>query len=355
MKILFAGGGTLGPVTPLLAVAEAWRSVDPGVEFVWVGTPSGPDRAAVEAAGVRFLSLPVARLPRYPSVEWLTLPVNLFRAAQRAWTILKTEKPNLVATAGGYTGVPLVVAARMMGIHSWLHQQDVEPILSSKLCAPFCDLITVAFEASRSAFPAEKTHVVGNPVRSSMLMGDRDQAARSFGFDPARPCVLVTGGGGGSAWLNGLMETIGADLAREANVIHITGPGKMTDALAGFGQNYLAVELLTTEMRDAMTAADVVVSRAGMGTITELAARRKPSVVIPLPNSPQEANARVLEAASAAIVLRQGATTPQEMLEAVRGLVTRFDRRSAFSEAIGTVLRTDVAAELVTRLRTLAK
>ncbi|NBS42006.1 hypothetical protein EBS80_05120, partial [bacterium] len=154
-------------MTPLLAVAEVWRSMDPTVEFVWVGTPNGPDRAAVEAAGIRFVSLPVARLTRYPSVEWLTLPVNLFRAARGAWAILKHEAPNLVATAGGYTGVPLVAAARMMGIHSWLHQQDVEPILSSKLCAPFCDLITVAFEASLAAFPSEKTHVVGNPVRES--------------------------------------------------------------------------------------------------------------------------------------------------------------------------------------------
>ncbi|NBS41540.1 UDP-N-acetylglucosamine--N-acetylmuramyl-(pentapeptide) pyrophosphoryl-undecaprenol N-acetylglucosamine transferase, partial [bacterium] len=116
-----------------------------------------------------------------------------------------------------------------------------------------------------------------------------------------------------------------------------------------------AVELLTTEMRDAMAAADVVVSRAGMGTITELAARRKPSVVIPLPNSPQEANARVLEAANAAIVLRQGATTPQEMLEAVRGLVAHADRRERLADAIAAVLRTNVAAELVMRLRVLAK
>lgn len=355
MKILFAGGGTLGPVTPLLAVAEAWRSVDPSVEFVWVGTPNGPDRAAVAAAGIRFVSLPVARLTRYPSVEWLTLPFNLFRAARGAWSVLKQEAPNLVATAGGYTGVPIVAAARMMGIHAWLHQQDVEPILSSKLCAPFCDAITVAFEASLAAFPSDRTHLVGNPVRGSMLMGDRDAAARSFGFDPSRPCVLVTGGGGGSLWINGLMETIGGELAQSANVIHLTGPGKMTDALASLGGNYLAVELLTTEMRDAMAAADVVVSRAGMGTITELAARRKAAVVIPLPNSPQEANARVLETANAAIVLRQGSTTPQEMLEAIRGLVTRAERRAAFGEAMGAVLRTNVAAELVTRLRVLAK
>ena len=163
----------------------------------------------------------------------------------------------------------------------------------------------------------------------------------------------VTGGGGGSAWLNGMMEIVGGDLAAFANVIHITGPGKMTDRLGSFGQNYVAVELLTNDMREAVAAADAVVCRAGMGTITELAARRKPAVVIPLPRSPQEANARALEEVGAAVVLRQGAVTPQELFEAIRGILVRDDRRDALSAAMNSVLRTDVASEIVSRLLTL--
>lgn len=355
MKILFAGGGTLGPVTPLLAVAEALRDIDPGVEFVWVGTPNGPDRAAVEAAGIRFLTLPVARLPRYPSVEWVMLPANLFRAARQAWTILKAEQPSLVATAGGFTGVPLVVAARVLGIPSWLHDQDARPILSSKLVAPFATSITVAWEASLDAFPKDKTNVVGNPVRASMMAGSREDAIRAFRLDPARPTVLAFGGGGGSAWLNGQMEIVGEEMAREANVIHLTGLGKMTDRLASFGGTYRAEELLTARMADAMAAADVVVCRAGMGTITELSARQKAAVVVPLPNSPQEDNARVLETAQAAVVMRQGAATPQELLEAVLGLVRHSERRHALGGAMARVLPTDVADRLARHLLSLAK
>lgn len=355
MKILFAGGGTLGPVTPLLAVAEAWKRIDPSVEFVWVGTPKGPERAAVEAAGIRFLSLPVARLTRYPSAEWPMLPVNLFRASRGAWEILMRERPNLVASAGGFTGVPIVAAARAQGIPSWLHQSDVRPILSSVLSAPFASWITVAWESTARAFPAGKTRVVGNPARRSVLAADRDLALAKFGLDASRPTVLVTAGGGGSLWFNHQMETVGAELVRDANVIHLTGLGKMSEALQGFGKNYVAEELLTGGMADALAAADVVVCRAGMGTITELSARRKPAIVVALPDSPQEDNAHVLADANAAMVLRQGATTPQEFLEAIRGLLRDEPRRRALSSAIASVLPTDVADALVARLQSLAK
>lgn len=379
MKILLAGGGTLGPVTPLLAVAEAWRVVDPSVEFVWVGTPSGPDRKVVEAAGLRFVSIPVARLTRYPSVEWLMLPVNLFRAARQSWKILKDERPNLVASAGGFTGVPLIVAARILGIPSWLHQQDVRPILSSKLVVPFVTWISTAWELSLSAFPKGKSAWVGNPVRANgtkvpenslprdfspastdfpgtlVPSGSRESAVRRFGLDPSRQTVLVFGGGGGALFLNRLMETIGREVAETANVIHIVGTGKMTPALEQMGDNYVAVELLTEAMSDALTAADLVVCRAGMGTISDLAARGKAAIVVPLPNSPQEDNARVLEAGEAALVLREGTTSPQECLEAIRGLLRDEQRRRSLGDGVRRLLRTDVAGALVERLRRIVK
>ncbi len=379
MKILFAGGGTLGPVTPLLAVAEAWRAVDPSVEFVWVGTPNGPDRKVVEAAGVRFVSIPVARLTRYPSVEWLLLPVNLFRAARQSWKILKDEQPNLVASAGGFTGVPLVVAARVLGIPSWLHQQDVRPILSSKLVVPFATWISTAWESSLTSFPKGKSAWVGNPVRANgtkvplnsfprdvspastdfpgtlVPSCSREASVRRFGLDPSRQTVLVFGGGGGALFLNRLMETVGREIAETANVIHIVGIGKMTQALETMGDRYVAVELLTEAMSDALTAADLVVCRAGMGTISDLAARGKAAIVVPLPNSPQEDNARVLETGDAAVVLREDATSPQECLETIHGLLRDDDRRRSLGNNVRNLLRTDVAATLVDRLRRIVK
>jgi len=299
--------------------------------------------------------LPVARLTRYPSIEWPKLPVNLFRAARGAWNLLKSERPDLVASAGGFTGVPVIVAARALGIPSWLHQSDVRPILSSILSAPFATRVTVAWEKTAKAFPAQKTRVVGNPVRASVLASNRDAALAKFGLDPTRPTLLIFGGGGGAGWFNGMMEIVGAEIVREANVIHLTGVGKLTERLEGFGKNYVVEQLLVGGMADAFAAADLVVCRAGMGTITELAAWRKPAIVIPLPDSPQEDNASALADAGAAMVLRQSSTTPQEFLEAIRGLLRDASRRQALSSAVSSVLPTDVAETLAVRLQSLAK
>ena len=350
MKILFAGGGTLGPVTPLLAVAEAWRAVDSSVEFVWVGTPSGPDRKVVEAAGVRFASIPVARLTRYPSLEWLTLPLSLYRAARQSWNILKNERPDFVASAGGFTGVPLIAAARILGIPSWLHQQDVRPILSSRLVIPFATWISTAWESSLAAFPKGKSTWVGNPVRRIATNG-RDASVRRFDLDPSRKTVLVFGGGGGALFLNRMMEAVGHEIAETANVIHIVGTGKMTHALERMGEGYLSVELLTNSMSDALEAADLVVCRAGMGTISDLAARGKAAIVVPMPNSPQEDNARVLASGDGAVVLREGSTSPQEFLGMVRGLLRDDVRRRVLGENARRLLRTDVAGTIVGRLQ----
>ncbi len=353
MKILFTGGGTLGPVTPLLAVAEAWKQYDSDVEFVWVGTPNGPEREMIEKAEIRFLSLPVARLTRYPSIEWILLPINLFRAVLGAWSILKSEKPNLIASAGGYTSVPVVIAGRMMHVPSWIHQSDVLPILSNQLMAPFATWITTAFSASASAFPKNKTSVVGNPVRSSILTVDRETAMRRFELDPTRQTVLIFGGGGGASWLNEMMEVIGADLVKDVNVIHLTGKGKLSEHLIEIKGNYFAGEFLTDRMPSAYAAADVVICRAGTGTITELAALGKPAIVIPLPNSPQRDNARVLAEVNAALVLQQNTTTPQEFLEAIRALVRDTSRCQQYGVQISRLLQTNVADLIVDRLRKL--
>lgn len=351
MKMLFAGGGSLGPVTPLLAVAEALRERDPSIELLWVGTPSGPERTLVEDAGIRFCALPVARLTRYPSLEWLALPINAVRAMVGARRLMRNERPDLVASAGGFTGVPVAVAAFVDGVPSWLHQSDVPPILSGRLSAPFASWVTVAWPQTAAAFPADRTEVVGNPARASVAGMTRDAGHARFGLDPSRPTVLVTGGGGGAEWVNRCMEAVGGELAREANVIHLTGLGKKTDALDRFGPAFVARELLSGEMAAALAAADALVGRAGMGTITEIAARGIPSILIPLPGSPaQEQNAAALAATGGTVVFRQDAMTPQELLEAIRALLRDEPRRRALSEAAYATLQTDAADRIASRL-----
>src|SRR3989339_1519603 len=147
-KILFAGGGTLGPVTPLLAVAEAWRKRDALVDMVWVGTPHGPEQEVVNKAGIRFLTLLVARVPRYPTWEWIWLPFRFLFVLFQSVQLLRRERPDVIGSAGGYTAVPIVMAGWLLRIPAWIHQQDVPPALTNRIMAPFARWITVAWKIS---------------------------------------------------------------------------------------------------------------------------------------------------------------------------------------------------------------
>lgn len=343
-KILFAGGGTLGPVTPLLAVAQALRADTPEMEMVWVGTPSGPERTLVEEAGMKFLYLPVARLTRYPSTEWVLLPLRLIQAIMTAWSVVRRERPSLIATAGGYTGVPVAWVGWWLGIPVWVHQPDVLPILSVRLIAPFATRITTAWQKTAKAFSVKKTRVIGNPVRPDIYAGAKDRAAERFAFDLTRPTVLVMGGGGGSAWINARIKDLLPEVLEQANVLHITGKGKKEDTHPPVPRRYKAIEQLTEGMADALALADVVVTRAGMGALAECAALQKAVVVIPLPHSPQEANAQEITAVDAGIVLRQATASMGDMKGSILGLIQSAKRREEYGRALHALLPTQARA-----------
>ena len=359
MKILFTGGGTLGPVTPLLAVAEAWKKIDPSVEFVWVGTHHGPERVFVEKEGIRFVPMTTARLVRYVSVEWLSLPFRFGAASAQAYAILSREKPDLIAAAGGYTSVPIVMIASMMKIPTWIHQSDARPIMTNQLLAPFASLITVAWEKTKHAFPKSKTTVVGNPVRESIRNGIKARAELMFGCNPNKPTVFIFGGGTGSSWLNQFVDDTREELLLIANVIHVTGKGKKSSSRVvenekeGEKGNYFAVESMMDEMPDAYAIADVVVCRAGTGAISELAALKKAAIIIPLLDSPQEDNAKMIETSS--VVLHQGSVTSRDVLNQVRRLLNDPMEQISLGARLSISLETNCAERIVGILKEMKK
>ena len=155
-KILFSGGGTLGPVVPLLAVWDqiVKRSPVP-VEAVWVGTPDGPERNVVKKKGLRFISLSAPKLRRYFALQTLVLPFIFAAAFFRAFYLLKKERPSVVISAGGYTSVPIHLAAWLLRIVAFVHQQDVVVGLTNKIIAPKATSVTCAFKESLAHLPKQ--------------------------------------------------------------------------------------------------------------------------------------------------------------------------------------------------------
>ena len=337
----------MGSVTPLLAVWEAWRASDSRVTAVWVGTAHGPERTVVEAQGISFLTLPAVRVPRYFSLEWLTSPFTFLVAFSKAINIVRSQKPNLVASAGGYTAVPIVYAAKLLGVRVWVHQQDVELTKTTRLTVPFADLVTVAWERNRNDL-GDRVKLVGNPVRPSLLKGSRERSREAFSLNRQKPTVLVVGGGTGSAWINEAIDTVAGSLTQHANVIHLTGRNK---AIEPQHPDHHVREFVDEHMADALAVADVVVCRAGLATITELAALSKAAVMIPLPHSPQEANAQMV--ADACVVLDQRHTTPEQLLEQIVALLGDNKRRADLGAKMHSKLRTHIADEIVEMLKAL--
>ncbi len=346
--ILFTGGGTLGPVTPLLAVAAEWRKHEGDVRFSWIGTPHGPERSLIEGAKIPFFSLSAPKFDR--SRKW-TLPfVPFFFLISfiKSWNRLKELQPSLVMSAGAYVSLPIVIAAWMRRIPVWIHQLDVAPGLANKLMAPFATHISVAWSQSADAFPKKKTTVVGGMARLALTFGNRSTAYQRYSLRSHLPTVLVIGGGTGATSINHAMTIIAEELLQKVNVIHLTGQGKMLPDLQKLHEaerGYVALEFLQEGMADAFAAADIVVCRAGMGTIAELALLGKPAILVPRVATDQEANATALQNLGAANVIRE--ITPQILLQEIQKLLHHPEDRQALARNICAIFPLNAEERIV--------
>ncbi|MDD5110701.1 MAG: undecaprenyldiphospho-muramoylpentapeptide beta-N-acetylglucosaminyltransferase [Patescibacteria group bacterium] len=352
MKIVFAGGGTMGSVSPLLAIRSALSQQGVKVEGLWLGTAEGPERAAVERQGIAFQALKAGKLRRYFDWRTLTLPFTLSRSALKARKILQRFSPDVVVTAGSYVAVPVVVAAWSLRIPSLLHQQDVVPSLTNRLLAPFSSAITVTFTQSLKHFPKRKTLITGNPVRPDLKLAERSSAYAQYRFSDQVPTILVLGGGTGAAALNRLVWDGLDRLVSFCQVIHLTGRGKM--AVIPEHSRYRAFEFVDTDMAYAYAVADLAVTRAGMGALSELAALGKPAIVIPIPNSHQEANALAFAKNNAAILLPQHGLAVTDFVEQIRKTLEDRALLNNLSRNIGQLLPENAVRALTDVVRRFA-
>ncbi len=340
--VLFAGGGTGGPVTPLLAVASQMLQTDATIHPVWAGTDTGPERELVEPYGFPYFAIPIAKLPRYLSMQLITAPFDYLRARRTARDIMKTIRPRVVISAGGFTAVPVVHAANAFGIPCISHQLDCVPGLSNRLIARQSRFVTTSFEYSDRPFGrGVESHAIPTPTRFGRSdLPTREEACAFFHLNPARPVLFVTGGGTGAIALNRAIEALAEDLLTDMQIIHLTGKGKNSH-FSVQQDGYVRSDFFTSEMMTAYAAADLVVSRAGIGAIAELAACAKPVILVPLPDSPQEANARALEDA-VRVIEQEGKRAWIDFLGfTIRDLMANDDDRRQLGESLYDAFPTD--------------
>jgi len=350
-RILLTGGGTAGSVTPLLAVAEE-ISADQSVELVWLGTKSGPEKRMVEEQGIKFLSIASGKLHRYFDWRNFFQPFKVLAGFFQSFFLMLKWRPDLVMSAGGFVGVPAVWAAWFLRVPALVHQQDVRPGLANKLIAPMARVITVTFEKSLDDY-GKKAVWIGNPVRQN-IKEDKSEAIDFFKTKSDLPTILVVGGGTGATAINDLIWQGLDRLIGFCRIIHLTGMGKGGEKIKH--ENYQAFEFLDIkQMAAALHTADLVISRCGLGILTELSFLGKPAILIPMPNSHQEDNAQVFAQEQAALVLDQKKLDKDSFIKNIKNILADQSLRRNLSANIKKVIKTGANEKMVEIVRGIFK
>lgn len=305
----------------------------------------------VRNAGFDFCGLPAGRFRRYVTVRNLGTPFLVGAGLTQAVRWVRRFRPNVALGAGGFGTLTPLLAARFQGVPIAVHQQDVAPGLANRILAPLAAQVTVALPETATLFKT-RALVTGNPVRAEFGQGDAARGRSRFALDDGRPLVLVTGGGTGALQLNRIVAEAARDLVASCAIVHLTGAGKAV--LDPQHPRYHQREFLAEGMADVIAAADVVVSRAGMSSLTEIAATRKAAILVPMPRSHQEANAAAFARHGAAQVISEAELTREHLVASVRTLLDDAERRQALGDAAARLLPPDAADAIAGRLITLA-
>jgi UDP-N-acetylglucosamine--N-acetylmuramyl-(pentapeptide) pyrophosphoryl-undecaprenol N-acetylglucosamine transferase len=352
-RIILAGGGSGGPVFPLLAVAAELKKIDPTIEFLFVGTRRGPERKMVEDAGLKFVSIPAAKFRRYFSLSNFTDVFVFIYSLIKARKLIMGFKPDLIYGAGGYVALPISWMGWLAGIKVGMHQQDAGVGLANRLISPVASLITTALESTAKEFSsgsgmgkkplAASAEWVGNPIRQEFFTPVSPDARKAFGLDDSLPVLLIVGGATGSTQVNEVVIEAMPELVNTHQVIHATGAGKNNGEFKH--KNYHAYEFIPN-IADAMKLADIVIARAGLSTIAELSALGKIAIIVPMPDTHQEDNAQVLRDKAAAVVLAKHEFNSEGLPRIVTSLKFNVGRQKLLMDNIRKIMPHDAASRI---------
>jgi len=363
LKIIVSGGGTGGHIFPAISIANEIREMIPDCEFLFVGAEGRMEMERVPAAGYNIVGLPVMGFPRKPGISLIKFFINLARSMRVARRVIKQFNPDVVVGVGGYASGPILRVATKLKFPSVIQEQNSYAGVTNRLLAKRVDKICVAYDKMEKYFPAAKIVHTGNPVRKNLIgvSNLRDEALAYFGLKGDKKIIVVVGGSLGARTLN---ESVMASLAliRESNVDVVWQTGKyyypeMLKRLEGNQCQNLQVHEFLSRMDYAYTIADLVISRAGAGTISELCLVEKPVVLVPSPNvaeDHQTKNAMALVEKGAAVLIED--IQAKEKLFAVSlQLLSDNEKLKTMSENIAKLAKPNAASDIAKIVLELAK
>jgi UDP-N-acetylglucosamine--N-acetylmuramyl-(pentapeptide) pyrophosphoryl-undecaprenol N-acetylglucosamine transferase len=376
IRIAFTGGGTGGHIYPLLAVAEEVKEQlsrqGADFELLYFGSPEQYVQDFLKL-NIRIVKIVPFKIRRYFSVQniidFFKFPFALVQAFVKMFFVM----PDVLFSKGGTGAVAVVCAAWFYRVPIFIHESDSIPGRSSNFSFNLAKRVGISFDKTSESFKGDKVALVGNPVRSFLSESDDnltpDKAKKIFGFDPTIPLILVLGGSQGAVRINEFMIENVKEFVGKYQVLHQVGSqnfknfkNELTIATEKFipaeRERYKIVDFLQKEIKDAMTAADVIVSRAGSGAIFEIALMKKPSILIPLSESAgdhQKFNAYEYAKSGACIVLEDSNLSPALFFGQLNSILENKTKYGAMSVAAGTFSKPDAAKLIAKELINLAR
>ncbi len=329
-KIVLTGGGTLGHVTPHLALIPHLQAK--GYEIHYIGTENGMEAPRMRAVdGVIYHAVKSGKLRRYHSWQNFTDPFRVIAGAFQSARLMGKIRPDVVFSKGGFVAVPVVFGAWLHRIPVLCHESDLTPGLANKLCRPFAKKFATTFPECALAL-GPKAEMTGTPLRKELFQGEREKGLALFGFNGEKPVLLMMGGSSGAQSVNAALRSALPSLLDRFDIAHICGKGNLDESLNEI-PGYAQREFLNEELPDALACTDLVLSRAGANALCEFQELGRPMLLIPYPKGAsrgdQILNAASLEKRGLCMVLQQENMTPETLAKALEETWARREQLSA--------------------------
>ncbi len=356
MRVIFAGGGTGGHIIPAISIADYAASQKKNFKALFIGTKYGLESKLVPKAGYDIEYIDIEGFSRKNMLKNVGVATKLIRAKAKCKKIIKQFKPDCIVCTGGYVSGPVTMAARAMNVPSLIHEQNVYPGLTVKGSQKYVDYLALSFEETVSLMQQkEKCVVTGNPIRNEILNSNKNSARENLNI--TKPYILIFGGSLGADAINNCVVGMLKKIIDDGKIQLLFGTGdrnyekiinKLSELNIELNEDIRVVSYID-DMAQHMAAADVVVSRAGAITVSEIAALAKPSILIPSPNvvrNHQEQNAREFEKNGAATLIVEKNLTPEVLYNKIMEMIDNPQMLINMSDNLRKMAKTDALEQI---------
>ena len=362
IKIIITGGGTGGHVFPAISIADKLKELKPDAQILFIGSDNRLETTAVPKAGYDFKGLPVRGLQRKINLQFFDTVFRLMKSIGMAKKIIRNFKPDVVVGVGGYASAPVMYVANKKGIPTVIQEQNSFPGITNRRLATKASAICVAYEGMEKYFPADKLHFTGNPVRNLKTNLSQEEAREFFRLDSNKKTILVTGGSLGAKTINNSVVKFIEDIKKsDFQMIWQTGKRYFDDAVNIYEKHGKPANIYVTKFIDKMDlaykAADLVISRAGAITISELALLGKAAIFVPSPNvaeDHQTKNAMALVKINAAEMIKDS-EAEEKLIPLALQLIENESYLKKLSENILNYAKPDATSKIADIILQLAE